>query len=362
MTIEAEAVRGVHQRARMRGRVTRLATVCALACAIGCARNATTALLDIDANPRLPLTALFGRVSVASQPGVEHQISTGELTLPGTLVVLLPDVAEPATITLRANASTGETLGAVTTVDIVPHAQVAQGVLLTPGGVVPMGGDGGGGAVDMAGGGAVDLGSPPSSGDMATNVLAADTFHRPPQAGWGTASDGQPWGADANTSAAFSIAGNSGVMAPAATGFQTAALGPTVRDADVLLTASLSTFANGTSNNELAAMLRWVDNNHFYKAGMDGNVFRLYVRTSATTSMTLVKMNYPATAGTSYSIRFRVVGTTFMGKVWPSGSAEPAAWMLTATDNSIAAGVCGMRVVFNALVTATFTNFLATAP
>jgi hypothetical protein len=353
----------MHHAAGMRGRVIRLATICAFASSLGCARGQTSALLDIDASPRVPLSALFGQVSVPSQPpGVEHRISSGPLTLPGTLVVLLPDVAEPATITLRAETPTGDALSGVVVVDAVLHAQVSQSVVLTPGGVIPAGSDLGDTASDLAGGGAADLGQP--GNDMSTVVLAADTFHRPDQAEWGTASDGQVWRSDANTSAAFSIAGNAGVIAPATTGFQTAALGPSVADADLVVTGSMSAFVNGgtVGNNELAAMLRWVDNNQFYKAGMDGSIFRLYVRTSATTSTTLVKMNYPATAGTSYSIRFRAVGTTFMGKVWPSASAEPAGWMLTATDNSIAVGVCGMRMVFNGLATATFTSFLATAP
>ncbi len=41
-------------------------------------------------------------------------------------------------------------------------------------------------------------------------TLAQDTFHRANHTYWGTASDGQIWGGDANSSQVFSIAGNSG--------------------------------------------------------------------------------------------------------------------------------------------------------
>ncbi len=44
-------------------------------------------------------------------------------------------------------------------------------------------------------------------------TLAQDTFHRANQTDWGTASNGQIWGGDANSSNGFSIAGNTGQLA-----------------------------------------------------------------------------------------------------------------------------------------------------
>lgn len=52
---------------------------------------------------------------------------------------------------------------------------------------------------------------------------------------------------------------------------------------------------------------------------------------------------FTRTATTYYWYRFRVVGNVMLGKVWPSGSAEPADWMAGVTDSSYAAaGITGM--------------------
>src|SRR5436309_2063923 len=63
------------------------------------------------------------------------------------------------------------------------------------------------------------------------SVIAQDTFIRANQAHWGTASDGHAWGRDAATSAAFSITGNTGVVANKASNFN-ATLGPVASDAE----------------------------------------------------------------------------------------------------------------------------------
>jgi hypothetical protein len=332
----------------------------------GCARQPTTALLVVEGPPVASVTALFAQVALAAQPPGPEQQLDGPIHLPGTLVVWLPDVAEPATILLRGVTSEGQSLWATAALQIVPHQQVSQAVVLSAsGGPAPGTGVDGG----MADRGDLGLGRPPDdmaspTADMASAILAQDNFHRTPssQPGWGTASDGQIWGDDANASGSFLISGNRGVVAEAQGPFDTAVLGPSVSDAEVLVTGAISPFAGAGNNNESAAMLRWVDDNMFYKAGIDGASFRLYVRTSPTSSTTLARMPFTATPATAYSIRFRIVGTALMGKVWPAAGTEPANWMLTATDASIAAGACGIRLAFNSVpATATFTSFVATA-
>lgn len=42
-----------------------------------------------------------------------------------------------------------------------------------------------------------------------------------------------------------------------------------------------------------------------------------------------------ATIGASYKLRFRIIGTVLQAKAWPTGTAEPGAWNMTATDSTI---------------------------
>ena len=359
--------------------MARLAMLATIVCASACTQP-STALITIDASPSATLTAVYGQVALGSNPaGAEQQIKSGQLSLPGTLEVWLPDVAEPATVVLRATTTDGQTLWATIYLHIVPHRQVAASVTMTTTGGIGggLGGSGDDGGVAPADGGAAsdDLGTTatsldmatgttaPPPADMATNVLAADTFHRAAdQALWGTASDGLPWSTTADE-ATYSIAGNIGII-NGDSGNATAELGPVVADSDLVVTGSFSALVNNRGgNNELAAMTRWTSDNSFYKAGIDGQMFRLFVRTSATASVTLSTISYPANPNTSYSIRLRAVGTLLEAKVWPSASTEPPTWLVSANDASIASGRTGVRLVFNVPAsTASFTSFVASKP
>jgi hypothetical protein len=97
--------------------------------------------------------------------------------------------------------------------------------------------------------------------------VGTDSFQRANQALWGTASDGQVWGGDANTQGVFSIKGNAGVVSNTAGNSYSAVLGPAVSDAEVFATGSMSAF----SNSNLGAVLRWTDGNNWYKAFIDGS-------------------------------------------------------------------------------------------
>lgn len=310
--------------------------------------------MSVDAQPNVALAALYGQVALgAAAPEPEQRLS-GPVQLPGTLTVWLPDSSEPATILLRAVTAQGATLTASLQVDPVPYHQIYQSVTLT-GDVIPPGGPDGGGpppAPDLA---------PAAPPDLAPVVLARDDFHRANQPLWGTASDGQLWGADANGNSAFSIVGDTGQVTDNVVENVSGALGPSVADSEVVVTASVSSFVTATSNNEIGAMFRWTDNSNFYKAGMNGTNFRLYVRTTAG-PVTLSTVPFAASAGVAYTIRVRAVGPSLMAKAWPAASPEPSAWMVTATDSRLTSGRCGIRLVFNATTTMTFTSFLATAP
>ncbi len=193
---------------------------------------------------------------------------------------------------------------------------------------------------------------PPSPTPVTT--LAQDTFQRANQKFWGQASDGQPWGGDANTVANFSITNHVGQIANGNRAYN-AVLGPTVSDAEVLFTGSTSSF----SNNNLGAVLRWSDTNNWYKAYIDGTQLgvKKLVQGKYTT---LGQAAFTATENTAYTLRFRVVGTKLQAKVWASSATEPGKWTITATDSSLSGGQCGLRIQVVGTMTVSITSFVAT--
>ena len=172
------------------------------------------------------------------------------------------------------------------------------------------------------------------------NMVARDTFHRPDQTFWGTASDGQKWGGQANVSSEFTIAGGFGQINRIANGqsLYTATLGPAITDTELLVNASLNTF----KSSHIGVALRWQDDQNYYKVLIDQSQLRLFKRVNNKTS-TLKTIPFAAQANTPYTIRFRVVGTTLQAKAWQTGSTEPATWMAAATDTSFQTGLGGLR-------------------
>ena len=191
----------------------------------------------------------------------------------------------------------------------------------------------------------------PTSGQ----TLGADTFQRANQAHWGNASDGHAWGGDSTNVNAFAITNNTGTVVNGGNTSYSAVLGSSATNADVLVSGSLSSFANAN----FGAVLRWTDGNDWYKAYIDGGAFYLQKKVAGTSTI-LTSVPFAAQANTSYTIRFDVTGSTLNAKVWATSSAEPSAWTLTTNDTSLTAGTCGIRVLTQA-GTATFTSFKATS-
>jgi streptogramin lyase len=200
----------------------------------------------------------------------------------------------------------------------------------------------------------------PSSTPTATpsptpgTVLGQDTFQRANQKFWGKASNGNVWGSDAGTNSVFSISSNSGRVINGA-GNYSAILGASTSNADVVFSGSLSSF----TNTNLGATLRWHDGNNWYKAYLDGKNLVIQKKVSGTGTM-IASIPFAASGGTSYSIRFEVVGTTLSARAWATGSTEPSAWQVTGTDSTFTSGYCGLRMLVQGGATATFTSFTAT--
>jgi len=195
--------------------------------------------------------------------------------------------------------------------------------------------------------------SPPTA---MMQVLARDTFQRTNQAFWGTASDGHMWGASAATVQNFAIVGDACVITNGPGAFD-ATLGPRTTDAEIVFSASLSSFSNGNSN--IGAVLHWTDTNNWYKAYIEGNQLILLKKVGGM----LVLLNavpFMAQAGMSYTLRFRTMGSTLAAKAWATGQAEPANWMVMATDTALTTGFGGIRLVIQKGVTARVTMFTET--
>jgi hypothetical protein len=191
--------------------------------------------------------------------------------------------------------------------------------------------------------------TPPTSG----GVLGQDTFQRSNQSLWGTASDGQKWGGDANTASVFSINGNAGQVASGNTSYN-AVLGASATDAEVVFSGSINSF----SNANIGVVLRWKDANNWYKAYIDGKNLVIQSRINGTAT-TLKSVAFTATANTSYTIHFRAVGTTLTANVWKTGSSEPSGWMASATNSSLPTGQCGVRAQVSSGATMKITSFKA---
>ena len=185
------------------------------------------------------------------------------------------------------------------------------------------------------------------------STLGTDTFQRANQSFWGTASDGQTWSGDANGQKVFSISGNAGLVTNTGSNSYSAVLGPTASDAEVYATGSISSF----TNSNFGDVLRWTNGNNWYKAFIDGASLIIQKKVNGVTSI-LASVPFKATAGTSYTIHFRVVGSTLTANVWASSGSEPGGWMVTASDSSLTSGFCGMRFLTQS-GTATVTSFLA---
>ncbi|MBV9690264.1 MAG: hypothetical protein JO202_11210 [Ktedonobacteraceae bacterium] len=190
----------------------------------------------------------------------------------------------------------------------------------------------------------------PSSG----SALAQDTFARPNQSLWGKASNGTSWGGDANTAKVFSISSSAGQVSGNGNNYS-AVLGPSTSNADVLFSASTSKF----QNSNIGSVLRWTDGNNWYKAYIDGTNLVVQKKVKGTGTI-LATTPFAAKAGTSYSLRFHIVGSTLSAKVWRSSSTEPTSWMITTTDSTWQSGYCGLRMLLQSGTTATFTSFVAT--
>ncbi len=187
-----------------------------------------------------------------------------------------------------------------------------------------------------------------------TTIIANDTFQRSNQTYWGTASDGQAWGADASNNNHFSISSNTG-LASGTSGILSGVLGPSKTDEQVLVTVKSSSYARNTDPD---ALLRYTDANNWYKAYLDGS--NLVIRKNvAGTNTQIASAAFSATTNTLYTIRFQVVGEILSAKAWASSGSEPSNWTVSVDDTALTSGKCGIGINNAVGANITFTSFTA---
>lgn len=172
-------------------------------------------------------------------------------------------------------------------------------------------------------------------------MLANDTFQRPDQRFWGTASDGHPWQADASNEQNFVIFHHAGVIEATPTRIVcNALLGPEVENVDITFTAALGHYGSST----LGAVVRWSDARNFYALILDGHTLALN-RTMDGMQIPLQSVSFPARDGAPYTFRLRAAGAQLFAMVWPTGQPAPTNWQLTVSDSAFSQGQAGLRAV-----------------
>lgn len=192
----------------------------------------------------------------------------------------------------------------------------------------------------------------PTSGSGA-RVLASDTFQRPDQSRWGTASDGQTWQTDTDGANNFSISDHVGVIEATPTRiYCNALLGPRTANVEITFNAALSQYGSSL----LGAVLRWSDANNFYELTLNGQELA-FDRVMDGMQIPLQSVPFPARANALYTFRLRVVGVQLFAMVWPTEQPAPVAWQLTASDSALSGGRAGLRMVVQNSAQARITAF-----
>lgn len=207
---------------------------------------------------------------------------------------------------------------------------------------------------------------------------AADSFTRTAAGGFGTADTGGAWTVTGGTSN-FSVSGSTGRIRVPSAGMGPAATLASVSATDVDVRTSVSLDAAATGGGTYVSLLgRKVGTSDYrlkvrYQA--TGAVVVTLGRVVSGTETTLASTTLAgvvAKPGDVLQLRLQVTGTgttALAGKVWVQGTAEPAAWLLSATDTTAAlqtAGSVGVLAYLSststAAVTASFDDLLAVRP
>lgn len=172
-----------------------------------------------------------------------------------------------------------------------------------------------------------------------STVAVQDTFSRTVSGGLGTANTGQTW--TMGSPSDWSVDGSVGKVSYAAANVVRAAYttGHRIPDPDMQVTFSVPAVLTGASF-VAALMARFIDTSTFYTLSCEfnaGATITAKIRRN-TSSGAVVLASAVDIAGLSYTpgqkirMRAQLDGAALRVKIWPDGTAQPAAWACTVTD------------------------------
>jgi PKD repeat protein len=172
------------------------------------------------------------------------------------------------------------------------------------------------------------------------SVIARDAFSRTLAAGWGAAELGGNWTISSSTS--MSVDGANGrIVSSAATGRTAFLRSVTTVNSDLLVTLSSDKIPLGGSGMYVYAYARQVAGGSDYRGVLhfvpDGRVGLRIDRGSSVIGPEMMVPGLRYTANMKLKLRVQAVGSspsTVRVRAWPDGTAEPATWMVTTTDNA----------------------------
>jgi hypothetical protein len=102
---------------------------------LGCGEAPTTLRVQVGLAPGVTVSALSARVTVGGVAGGYQGLEPSRV--PGDLIVVLPDAAQPVTVAFAGTAGDGASLSALASAQSVPHQEVTVVVQLGESGNVP---------------------------------------------------------------------------------------------------------------------------------------------------------------------------------------------------------------------------------
>jgi hypothetical protein len=178
---------------------------------------------------------------------------------------------------------------------------------------------------------------PPDPGPQPGDLLAADTFSRTEEDGWGTSDLGQTWAV--GVTGTYLVGDGTGqvVVGPG----QTREARLAIETADVVIAGTMRYDKLPVGGNTFAYVLARATPATAYRGAIrlapNGRVYvqlKRVIDRAETNVTTEVNTGMVIAAGDALSVRFRVVGDELKLRVW-QGATEPDTWSVTATDTSV---------------------------
>ncbi|WP_235523267.1 right-handed parallel beta-helix repeat-containing protein [Cellulomonas sp. Root485] len=192
--------------------------------------------------------------------------------------------------------------------------------------------------------------SPAATPELAP--VAVDGFGRTVAGGWGTATTGGAWTTVGGVATDYAVSGGSASMSVRQAGWNLYSGLAAVRSTDTEVQARVSLDKKPVGGAvDVDVVGRAVDTTQGYrlrsKLLADGSIRTSLIKvvgktTTTLSTTTLTGLGFAGTA--QLQVRLQVKGTpatTLQAKVWAVGTAEPAAWTLTAADSTAALQVPG---------------------